>query len=201
MRLPTDRLNILIVCTANLVRSPFAERLLQTRLDEVAPGLATVTSAGTQAAAGATMDDRSVIELSRRGVDSARFSSRLISRSLLADSDIVLGMERTHVKAVLTQWPEGLNRTFALEGFAHILTTMERAEDAVQPTVQAGWRALVRGAAVNRGLAAGANRDIADPHNDSVTIYQSTMAHIEEVVDATVFGLVQNISTSTRPRL
>lgn len=201
MRLPTDRLNILIVCTANMVRSPFAERMLQSRLDELAPGLATVTSAGTQAAAGTTMDDRSVVELSLRGVDSARFSSRRISRSLLADSDIVLGMERDHVKAILTQWPEGLHRTFALGGFAHILTTMERAEDSVQPTIQAGWRALVRSAAMSRGLASGTNHDIADPHNDSVTFYQSTMARIEEVVDATVFGLVRNISTTTRPRL
>ncbi|MDN5635057.1 MAG: hypothetical protein L0G36_05365, partial [Brevibacterium sp.] len=112
------------MCTANMVRSPFAERLLQSRLDEVAPGFATVTSAGTQAPAGATMDERSVIELSLRGVDSARFSSRRISRSLLADSDIVLGMERVHVKTILSQWPEGLNRTFALGGFANILKTM-----------------------------------------------------------------------------
>lgn len=201
MRLPTDRLNVLIVCTANMVRSPFAERLLQSRLDEVAPGFATVTSAGTQAPAGATMDERSVIELSLRGIDSARFSSRRISRSLLADSDIVLGMERVHVKTILSQWPEGLNRTFALGGFAHILKTMGRAEGAVQSTVQAGWRTLVRSAAVNRGLAAGTSHDIADPNHDSVACYQSTMARIEEVVDATVFGLVQNISTTTRPSL
>ena len=123
MRLPNDRLKVLMVCTANQVRSPFAERLLQSRLDEVTPGFAEVTSAGTQALDGRAMDDRSALELSLRGVDSSRFGSRPITRALLADSDIVLGMERAHVKSVLLDWPEGLNRTFSLGAFGQSRST------------------------------------------------------------------------------
>ena len=61
-----DESRILIVCTGNICRSPFIERLLQCHLDERRPGSERgirVRSAGTGALTGSAMDERAAAQL------------------------------------------------------------------------------------------------------------------------------------------
>jgi protein-tyrosine phosphatase len=61
MSIMGDDGRILIVCTGNICRSPFIERLLQRQLDERRPGSdrgILVHSAGTGALTGSAMDER-----------------------------------------------------------------------------------------------------------------------------------------------
>lgn len=88
-------LRILLVCTANVCRSPLAQALLQHRL-RVA-GLArrvSVTSAGTRVASPGRRPDPRVQRLLREaGVPLGRIRARQLTRQLLARQDLVLVME------------------------------------------------------------------------------------------------------------
>jgi protein-tyrosine phosphatase len=101
------------VCTGNICRSPFIERLLQLRLDqrwldeggldERRPGrdgsdrTILVHSAGTGALTGWAMEGNGRRRSSvAHGGDPAGFRARALTPALIAESDLVLTATRTH---------------------------------------------------------------------------------------------------------
>lgn len=106
--------NILMVCTGNICRSPVAEHLLRA----VSTSDVTVTSAGTAGLSGHGMDNRSLQWLATRDIDGSAFLARRVNRRLLGDADLVIGLEQEHVDACLRIRPAGLNRTFRLHQLA-----------------------------------------------------------------------------------
>lgn len=115
---------ILFVCTANQIRSPFAERLmrgaLHARFGPVADAVA-VTSAGTQASPGQPIWPEMAAELAARGVPAAGHTSRQLVPTMIRRTSLVLAAARTHRDAVTSLWPEALNRTFTLREIAYLL--------------------------------------------------------------------------------
>jgi protein-tyrosine phosphatase len=97
--------SIITVCTGNICRSPYAERALAHRLDEVRPGSFVVTSVGTGALVGEGIDPGSVRALEARGIRHDGFEARLISEQLLKDVDLVLPMTVEHRRTVLSYAP------------------------------------------------------------------------------------------------
>jgi len=98
-----DVARVLIVCTGNICRSPFIERLLQHQLDERRlherrlhegrPGsdrAILVHSAGTGALTGSAMDERAAARLVALGGDPVGFRARDLTPDLIAGSDLVL---------------------------------------------------------------------------------------------------------------
>jgi protein-tyrosine phosphatase len=95
-------LRVLIVCTANICRSPVAAMLLDHQLRTIAPGRrVAVTSAGTAVAApGAPPDPRMVVLAGESGVRFRRVRARPLTVDLLVESDLVWVMEPDHAQAV-----------------------------------------------------------------------------------------------------
>lgn len=95
-------LRILLVCTANVCRSPLAQTLLQARLRET--GLARrvgVGSAGTRVASpGRRPDPRVLRLLVEAGVSVGRIRARQLGARLLAEQDLVLVMESAQLGEV-----------------------------------------------------------------------------------------------------
>ncbi|MEM1142051.1 MAG: low molecular weight protein-tyrosine-phosphatase [Pseudomonadota bacterium] len=95
-------LRVLIICTANICRSPLAAALLQSRLD--AAGLSkrvSVRCRGTSVALpGRSADPRVRKLLAERGVSLGRTRSRQLSAPDLAWADRILAMERRHLAAI-----------------------------------------------------------------------------------------------------
>jgi len=122
---------ILFVCTANQIRSPFAERLmregLHARFGPVADAVA-VTSAGTHATPGRPIWPEAAAELARRGVSAAGHTSRQLIRTMIRRANVVLAAERTHRDQVTALWPEALNRVYTLREFAWLLDSCTAAE-------------------------------------------------------------------------
>jgi protein-tyrosine phosphatase len=91
-------LRVLVVCTANVCRSPLAEALLRDRLARSRVGRRiAVASAGTRVAApGRAPDPRLRPVLAEFGARLPRIRARQATAALLARADRILVMERRH---------------------------------------------------------------------------------------------------------
>lgn len=97
--------SILVVCTANICRSPAGQALLAARLVDHA---VRVESAGTHALDGNAIDTKMARLLEQRGVDAmAAHRSRPIMPTMLTRYDMVLCMQEQHVQRVLMLYPAG----------------------------------------------------------------------------------------------
>ncbi len=90
--------NIIVVCTANICRSPMAAALLQHALAAQPEPLRSlkVISAGVAARAGDTVSENSVIALKKVGLDIAKHTSRPLTQEMLDEAFLVLGMTESH---------------------------------------------------------------------------------------------------------
>ena len=182
--------SILVVCTANMARSPFIEVELGRLLREAGLGGIEVSSAGTDAVPDTGVHRLVAEELARRGGDTAGFRSRILTRELVESADLVLTASRGHRDHAGGLVPRGRDRMFTLlqlqrllaapvirNGFGPDLSTVER---------------LVALANANRGWAGTASRrdDIPDPVGGGTRAF-STMFNL---VDRPLSTLVDTLS-------
>ena len=105
---------ILIVCTANVCRSPVAEALLRDRLRKTGREEWEVGSAGTWAYPGQHAADFSVQLMGEEGLHIENHSSRIVSKKLLASTDLVLCMEIGHAEALRAEFPDDRHKIYLL---------------------------------------------------------------------------------------
>lgn len=165
---------ILVVCTANVCRSPVIEAMLGQRLG---PGF-TVTSAGVRAPAGRPIDPDSAEQLRRRGFEVPQHAARQLTRELVAESDLVLTATRAHRADVLDLEPRALRRTF---------TALELA-GLVEGAEADGLAALVADAAARRSQGP-ADVDLVDPIGRSEQVHAEVATRIEAAVASIVPAL------------
>ncbi len=188
-----DRFRILVICTANICRSPFAERLLAGRLAEVLGPAAKrieVTSAGVRALIGRPIDPPSGALLKARGGSAEGFASRQLTERLLREADLVLTMTREHRAAAVQLAPAALRRTFTLPEFARIA----RAAGAGNGRASTGdpveaLRRLVAAAPVLRSPTAPRDPredDVDDPYRLAEEAYRSAAERMADAVEAIV---------------
>ena len=106
--------HILVVCTANICRSPVGEALLRERLQKAGLVDWTVSSAGTWASAGHPASQFSVILLHERGLDIQGHRSQPVTGLLLAPCDLVLCMETAHQKELREAFPAHRAKIYTL---------------------------------------------------------------------------------------
>jgi protein-tyrosine-phosphatase len=88
---------ILFVCTGNTCRSPLAEALLRSKLQERGVDGVTVGSAGTGAWDGAPASEGAYLVALEHGLDLSDHRARLLTRELATGADLVLTMARHHL--------------------------------------------------------------------------------------------------------
>jgi len=106
--------NILVVCTANICRSPVGEALLRKRLDALGHGDWTVSSAGTWAAAGFSATSYNTEILAREGIDISGHKSQPVTKELLAETDLVLCMTSGHAESLRAEFADEAHKVFQL---------------------------------------------------------------------------------------
>ncbi len=104
--------SILIICTGNLCRSPMAEAMLRRQAEQSGAPLQ-VASAGF-ATEGEAPPEPTLAVMRRRGIDLSEHRSRLLTPSMLATADLVIGMTRTHVWEAAVRDPDIVPRAFVL---------------------------------------------------------------------------------------
>lgn len=180
-------IRILIVCTGNICRSPYAEALLAVGLSAVDATGFEVRSAGTRALRGHPMDATSASLLGPVAMASAGFTATQLTADLVARQDVVLTLTREHRSAVLRLRPEALRKTFSLREFARLLDTVDLA---VLPRRRpARWEQLLPALAANRTRARlpdPAEDDVVDPYGQGPELFRRMASQIDPAVDRIV---------------
>jgi protein-tyrosine-phosphatase len=175
---------VLFVCTGNICRSAFAERLGRAYLEDVLGEEAwrvRLASAGTGAVVGSGMHPDSALVLRVFGADSEGFIARQLAAPIAGEADLVLAMTRAHRRAVLQVAPRALNRTFALREAADVVALLGEVELPGTGLPERG-RALVKEMAAARSRRTGGDDDVLDPINLPVEAHQEAGERVAEAL-------------------
>ncbi len=174
---------ILVVCTANICRSPLAERLLQASFDDLAPGQFAVGSAGTSGLDGWDPDPHIQMLAAEHSVSLAGFSSRQVEPDMVNEADLVLTMAREHRRYIVELVPTAVRRTFTLREFARLLPFIPPEETAL-PAQR--WHSLAALAQRYRRAAPGEQTadDVVDPYRCSDAVYQNMLEQLLPAAEA-----------------
>ena len=194
--LGVNEARILIVCTGNICRSPFIERLLRHRLGERRPGsdqAIRVSSAGTGALVGSAMDERAAAQLMMYGGNAAGFRARDLTAALIAESDLVLTATRAHRGMVATMHPTALRQVFTFCDFAVLVAGVDGLSARASHTDPRVWlRHVTEKAAASRGLKPPlepAQADIIDPYRREDEVFATMAQQIAGSMPAVVRAL------------
>jgi protein-tyrosine phosphatase len=162
------------LCTANLCRSPIAEAVFTAQLAQRGVP-AQVRSAGFLKAGQHSPPEVAEV-LGRWGLGFSRRESREVSVADLAQADLILCMERSHVREAVVLNPTSWPRTFTLKEL------VRRASDtfprAREESVNA-WLARIH-AERERSSLLGASPidDVADPYGKKISAYEATLTEL-----------------------
>lgn len=186
---PGGTFGILVVCTGNVCRSPYIERVLAAEL----AGLPVrVEGAGTAALLIDRMSSGSQALLRERGLDAERYRPRQVTPALVRSADLVLAASREHRHILVEEAPTAASCIFALLDFADVC---RRAGDPDETGVD-GLRAFVRrspaGSVERHSARSDADAEILDPFRQGPDVFARMAVQADSAI-ATVAGTIRRI--------
>ena len=100
---------VVMVCTGNICRSPYAEAVLAAR----APHL-TVSSAGLDAVLDQGAEAVGIRVAAKRGYELDQHEPRQMRTPIVAGSDLILVMDDGHLEKLIKRYPEARGKAFKL---------------------------------------------------------------------------------------
>lgn len=166
-----------------------AAAILQERLAE--RGFeAQISSAGTRAwNQGATDDAISVMR--ERGLEISAHVNRQLTRQLVEEADLVLGMTRDHVSITNARSPDARRRTFLIGELARLGADVGPRRD-FEPV--STWVERAAAARPHRQPLGRAMDEIADPAGEPIDVYRRTAAELD-VRLTEIAGLLAGVAT------
>ena len=172
-------LPVLFVCTANISRSPYAERRAAQILAEFGGDPVALASAGIPGVPGRGMDPEMAAQLAARGGQANGHVSRSLTRADLDSTALVLTFEFAHRVRIIDAWPEQAIKVFGLHQFADALARV---------------RAPARGLELLDQVYAatrpdGVNADVADPYRRGTAAARACAQEIDALLGSIVPAL------------
>ena len=154
---------ILVICTANICRSPVAAALLRDRLRQRGLTDWTVGSAGTWAMAARPASRYSVEVMGRHGFNITDHRATMVEEGHLRDADLALTMEDGHAEALRAEFPAQAHKVYMLtemigrsyniaDPYGGPLGEYERMVDSLEEVIDAGLERIIALAKGNQGL-------------------------------------------------
>lgn len=169
-------MSILVVCTANICRSPMFEGILARDLAAIGVdarvGSVGIMSQGEPPTAEATQ------VLLRRGIDISAHRSRIIDRALITDADLVLGMTREHVRIAAVEFPTSYRRTFTVK---ELVRRSVEWGPPVRETLPIWLARISAGRTVHDHLGMSAMDDVADPYGQALAAFERTADELSQL--------------------
>ena len=170
---------VLVLCSANQCRSPLAGAIL---VREVARrGLPVdVLTAGVSTSPGRPATPGTVEAAADLGLDLRTHASRPVDRDLLAGADVVIGMERQHVREAVVLEPAVWRRAFPLPDLV-------RRAEATGPRPAGeplrSWLELLSAGRDRMALmGASVDDDVRDPTTDRTVDHRYTAELLEDLL-------------------
>lgn len=186
-------LRVLFVCTANISRSPYAER----RARQALAGFdVELSSAGTPGFPGRGMDPEMERLLLARGGDASGHVSRSVTAALVDSADLVLPFEFAHHMRLLDGFPEASRRIIGIGQFAAAASAL-RAEGSALPSADGVAElnpAVVRAVGPNS-----MGYDVEDPYRQGNKAATACADQIDGLLDAVLPLLVGDDVRRLRP--
>lgn len=108
---------VIMVCFGNIFRSPMAEALLIRELAHLGVETHRVSSAGLSARTGRAAHDNAIATAQSMGVSLNSHRARLLTKEIVADSDLIVVMDRMNVAILAERFPEARTRAVLLGAF------------------------------------------------------------------------------------
>lgn len=190
---PLRRFGVLVVGSANICRSPAAERLLRARLG--ADGAVAVASVGTHATLDEPLPPPLVDLLATTWPTDGPHTAAQLEPAMVEAADLVLTTSRAERSAVVRLVPGAVRRTFTLRELARVAAHLGPVS-LPDGDVPARLAALVTAAAPHRGPTAPkdpADDDVLDPYGHDEQAYAAAFGQVREAADT--------IARTIRPEL
>lgn len=113
----TSDSRIVVVCFGNIFRSPMAEALLIRALARRGIAAHHVSSAGLSARTGRAAHENAIATAQAMGVSLDAHRARLLTAEIVADSDLIVVMDRMNVAILAERFPESRGRSVLLGAF------------------------------------------------------------------------------------
>lgn len=191
----TKPFTIVLMCTANRIRSPLAEAFLRAHLGDLP---AVVESVGIEGVEGQPAIPEAVEAARELGGDLSVHSARPLAAVDLSGADLVLGFESRHVRRAIRDGNAAPERTFTLPQF---VKSLERSDAPAGDDLVSRARAAVelahRKRAEDTPSAPRRSRDIeiVDPLGGPISAYRNTALRIRELCERASLGLFETTAT------
>ena len=173
---------VLVVCTANICRSPMAEALLRYRAAEASVPIV-VSSAGFLFDGEPAASD-AIAAMSELGIDISAHRSRIVGPEMVRAVDLIITMERTHARSLVLKAPDSAHKIHTVGAAVRGLSSSEPGTMSERIARLGRERSAV-------DLLGRGDDEVDDPNGRPLKFHRRTAAQLDRLVS----DLLQAISS------
>ena len=185
-----QKMNVLVICTGNICRSPLAEQLLQR--EALLAGLdheLAFDSAGTYGELGSFTNAQSIQSAALKGISIEPKPAKQLTAQLIEAADLVLTATAEHRGQTIEQVPSANRKTYTLKEFARIGGFFAGETNSLDPVIQTalgearGYNDRLAVMAKYRGYAPKpeSHEDIIDPYGRNSEVFDVVTEELLEL--------------------